>query len=328
MQINAYSKANYFPTEFDSLETDTIQTESMDFPPEESIAEIEYPSESYTYTPASEMQAVEDYTYANLILQAQQNATQENVETSSIDTNEALVEESEVQKVTIIGTREEGDDVQKVTITGKREEPEIDPWQGLTVGDLFGNPLPPDVQPETVVEPPEVHTEHVCPNQPTKQPANVDLGKLRQAILSVSSQMKSQSQFTEQEYGALIYADANGNLRVGKMEEGTTGHSVTVTTDAQPGEKLVAWIHSHPGISNQNAQGIPSKPTSNAVDNGKGDTGTVADLLKHSFVDPGALMYILDERSGKIYEYTFEGSDSRTKADGTKITSESTKPCH
>lgn len=44
MQINAYSKANYFPTEFDSLETDTIQTESMDFPPEESIAEIDYPS--------------------------------------------------------------------------------------------------------------------------------------------------------------------------------------------------------------------------------------------------------------------------------------------
>lgn len=128
---------------------------------------------------------------------------------------------------------------------------------------------------------------HASP-PPEVVPNDIDLNGLRNMMTALGESIKQFDGNTE--HGALVVRDANGDLRAGEISHGT-GDTVMLSIDLQPGDVVVAYIHSHP------YNGIDQKTPSNY------DIDQLAALKSQSQVDPGVLLYILDNQSGDVYEY-------------------------
>jgi hypothetical protein len=157
-------------------------------------------------------------------------------------------------------------------------------WDGGGGGEGSGGSSP-----VSTTEPPQnclpLHTSPI----PASAPRDVDMNGLRNTMLDVASQIKALD--ANIEHGALVVRSANGNLRVGEMAHGVEG-SITIGIQPQPGDVIVGYIHSHP------YNGIDQKTPSNH------DIKQMAELRKFSITDPGMMMYILDNESGDVYEYS------------------------
>jgi len=104
---------------------------------------------------------------------------------------------------------------------------------------------------------------------------------------------------TSIEFGALIYADAAGHLRTGAIATGTA-FSVNVPLDVHAGERVVSFIHSHPGgIGDPRLPSTPDGMTGGTLS----DTQVVVNNRSNPAFDPNYLTGIVDSTSGRLYEY-------------------------
>lgn len=172
-----------------------------------------------------------------------------------------------------------------------------------------------------VLEPPkECFQIHNSP-PPALVPAGVDLNNLRNMVVVLADQIKGWD--NKREHGVILVSKADGSLRTGEFGHGTA-NGVTAEVDLFPGEKIVAWLHSHP--SSNLDQRFPSSPLSNPIDGDKVDTIQISRLVAHPRADPGMLMYILDIKSGKVFEYPGKGPEERPIL-GNNISDDTSTTC-
>ncbi|NHZ98423.1 hypothetical protein [Massilia sp. CCM 8734] len=181
-------------------------------------------------------------------------------------------------------------------------------WWGNNTGGSYNYPGTPIDQGggNTNPPPPSEHdTRHTSP-APARAPANVDLEGLRDTIVIIAGQIKTMDANKEQSAAVLRMAD--GTLRPSEITTSDTG-TFRLAVDVPEGAKIVAWIHSHPDGKNGLDQRFPSAP--GQVNPGETpDTEAGRNLTSHPAVDPGAVMYILDNKSGDVYEYVGHGPDA------------------
>jgi hypothetical protein len=92
-----------------------------------------------------------------------------------------------------------------------------------------------------------------------------------------------------------------------------------------PGDKIVAWLHSHPETKGLD-QRFPSSPLTNPIDGDNVDTIQISRLVAHPRADPGLLMYILDIKTGKVFEYPGKGPEERRTL-GNNVSDDTSPSC-
>lgn len=189
-------------------------------------------------------------------------------------------------------------------------------WGGGYEGSGGGTSTPQNNDP-----PPDCTKIHNSP-PPELVPAVVGLNQLRNTVVDLAELIKGMD--PKREHGVIVVSDANGFLRIGDFAHGTA-NSVTAGVDLLPGEKIVAWLHSHPTLKNVD-QRYPSSPLSNPQDGDQVDTVQISRLVAHPRADPGMLMYILDVKSGKVFEYAGKGPLERSTL-GNNVSDDTSASC-
>lgn len=147
---------------------------------------------------------------------------------------------------------------------------------------------------------------------PADAPTDVDMNKLRNTMLDVASQIKGLDSAIE--HGAVVVRSADGTLRVGEMAHGNSGE-ITIAVSLYAGDKIVGYIHSHP--ADDLNQTLPSRH----------DFDQAAALREKSYTDKGMMLYILDNKSGDVFEY-HAGTPRNTTKSGPNVTDDTSQPCH
>jgi hypothetical protein len=208
-----------------------------------------------------------------------------------------------------------------VSVHGTRETydpppyfPPYDPWDpygggggyGDTGGGGGGDNPPPPCQVHNSAPPPVT-------------PAGVDLNALRNMVETASNQIAGMDQRYEHAYYFIRMPDGHVE-RSAVIDGDENGYDGSVPLN---GGQIVAWVHSHPSLAGFD-ETIPSFPGS--VPPGEpSDTGTAASMISSGAADPGALMYIRDNASGRTFEYTAAGLNGQ-RAQGADISSDH-PPC-
>lgn len=166
-------------------------------------------------------------------------------------------------------------------------------------------------QPSPPPECPVIHSSPV----PANAPKDVDMNTLRNTMLDVAAYIKTMDDSIE--HGAIVLRASDGTLRVGEVRHGTPGR-VDMVTYPLPGEVIVGYIHSHP--DNGIDQTLPSRD----------DFQAAKELRSNPVADPGLMLYILDNKSGDVFEYHADVPHNTTKQ-GANITDDTSKdtskPC-
>lgn len=140
---------------------------------------------------------------------------------------------------------------------------------------------------------------------PPGVPAGVNMDQLRHVATITGDKIKLYADQSV-EYGAMIIKYPDGIIGSTAIEKGLPGE-VSMSYRPKPGEKIVAYIHSHP-YDDYIDQRLPSRD----------DFHNAAELRQHPAVDHHLLMYIVDLESGDVYEY-HSGQDSSTRKVGANI---------
>lgn len=138
------------------------------------------------------------------------------------------------------------------------------------------------------------------------------MNKLRNTILDVASQIKGMN--ADIEHGAIVIRTADGTLRVGEIKHGTA-YRVDMAISLRAGDVIVGYIHSHVHLDNS----VQTLPSGDDFDNAR-------DLRTEPYTDKGMILYILDNKSGDVFEY-HAGTAHDTKKNGPNITDDTSKPC-
>ena len=147
--------------------------------------------------------------------------------------------------------------------------------------------------------PPDPCAHHSTP-MPNARPLSVDGDVLRNTALDVANQIKQLDPAIE--HGAMIFQKPDGTLRVGEMKHGTEG-GIDLGFSPIKGEVVVGYIHSHPADTLD--QRLPSK----------WDIDQANQLRKNVYADSNLLMYILDDKSGDVYEYSKNSDGKKAGSD-------------
>jgi hypothetical protein len=181
-------------------------------------------------------------------------------------------------------------------------------WGGYGAGPGSAAVSTPDPQPEPPLEcPAPVHSSP----DPANCPKDVDMNTLRNTMLDVAAYIKTMDPGIE--HGALVLRASNGTLRVGEVRHGTED-SVDMSTYPLQGEVIVGYIHSHPdnGIDQ-------TRPSTHDFD-------AAAELRTSPVADPALMLYVLDDKSGDVFEYGADTPRNTTKT-GANITDDTSQPC-
>lgn len=200
--------------------------------------------------------------------------------------------------------------IPSVTITGYPPDDGTGSWTpggidlGLGSSGLASTPIsgalpPPDCTP--------VHSSPV----PAHPPTGVDMNTLRNTMLDVAAYIKTMDSSIE--HGALVLRASDGTLRVGEVRHGTSD-SVQMATYPLPGELIIGYIHSHPD------NGIDQTRPSTT------DFDAAANLRTNPVADKGLMLYILDNKSGDVFEYNAD-TPRNTSVSGANITDDTSQPC-
>jgi hypothetical protein len=150
---------------------------------------------------------------------------------------------------------------------------------------------------------------------PALTPQGVDLNALRNMVETASNDIGKMDSSVE--HAVFFIRMPDGHVERSAVIHGDNyGFEASLSLN---GGQIVAWIHSHPaewGID----ETIPSFPRSVSPDNTP-DTTFAASIVASHAADPGALMYIRDNASGKTYEYTAAGPDAK-RTQGADISSD------
>lgn len=146
---------------------------------------------------------------------------------------------------------------------------------------------------------------------PDLAPAGVNVESLRDLIMNSANQIKATADYQDKEHGVVILRATDGTLRTSAMSTGTSGEN-TISVDLHAGEKIVAWLHSHPD------NGIDQTRMSPA------DISQRQDLISANYADAGMLTYILDIKSSGVYEY--DANSKKTTEAKNNIATDTT--CH
>ena len=158
------------------------------------------------------------------------------------------------------------------------------------------------------------HTKHHTSAKPAHWPDGVNPDDLRNMALEAADTINGMSHKVEN--AIAIIRDASGNLRLSDVTPGDkTGFHLSVTLNG--GDKIVSWIHNHPSERGVD-QGFPSTPDN--ANNPPGDTGIAAQFIASGQADPNMILYIIDDKSGKIFEYV--ARDPVPDSHGPDITSD------
>lgn len=118
------------------------------------------------------------------------------------------------------------------------------------------------------------------------------------------------------EHAALIYKMPDGTISYTNISTGTNTGTAPLDTRSIPnGATLVGWIHSHPSETGTD-QRYPSDETTSY--DGIGDWQSVDRLIAAGAassrfdVDPNMLTFIIDNASGKTFEYDINDRDQKT----------------
>ncbi len=201
------------------------------------------------------------------------------------------------------------------TVTVHGSPPPIDPWPfvdpgtgGGDSGDNGGGGGAPDPSCD-------------CP-VPHNAPAGVDTKTLRDDIRSLANQMSHMDPNIE--HAAAVMRMADGTLVVSQIADGD-GDSFRLNLGTfQPGEQIVAIIHTHPATPGVDER-TPSNDDNAAVGN-VGDTTIQQNLINSGTMDPNGLVYIVDDASGHTYEYQATDKSGNLGYDVTDPSSDSELP--
>ncbi|QJE01016.1 hypothetical protein HH212_14055 [Massilia forsythiae] len=133
--------------------------------------------------------------------------------------------------------------------------------------------------------------QHHASPVPEFAPANVHIDTVRNVVLEAATQIKALANLDGNEHGCMIVRTGEGTLKVGPISSGDFD-SVTTGYTLQPGDTVVAWVHDHPYDFSIDQ----SRPSRHDID-------SYRDMLSQPRVDPNALMYIVDMKSGDSFEY-------------------------
>ncbi|MCG2583426.1 hypothetical protein [Massilia sp. TS11] len=162
---------------------------------------------------------------------------------------------------------------------------------------------------------------------PVRHPAHVNMDHLRNTVLAFSEQILALE--SKLEWAVGIIADASGNLHTTSLIKGGPD-SFSFYLDPslmQPGDQLVAVLHSHPAKLQQDA-GIPSY-TGNSANDARADQVIINQLIDsnpNGWIDPGMMQYILDVGSKTTYEFMGKGPDANRAAERVDITHDIAHP--
>ena len=137
------------------------------------------------------------------------------------------------------------------------------------------------------------------------------MNTIRNTMLDVAAYIKTMDSSIE--HGAVVLRASDGTLRVGEVRHGPPD-SVEMSTYPLPGEVIVGYIHSHPdnGIDQ-------TRPSTHDFD-------AAANLRTNPVADPGLMLYVLDNLSGDVFEYSADIPRNTTKT-GANVTDDTSKPC-
>lgn len=155
---------------------------------------------------------------------------------------------------------------------------------------------------------------------PERHPSHVNMDHLRNLALDLSAQIQGKN--PKVEWAAGIIADASGNLRTTGLIKGTPDsfHFYLEPSQMRPGDNLVAILHSHPKVGNQDA-GIPSY-TGHSSGSSIPDQVFINNLIEQNpngWIHPHLMQYIVDGNSGTTYEFVGKGPDADRSGERTDI---------
>ncbi|MBX9586685.1 MAG: hypothetical protein K2P84_06455 [Undibacterium sp.] len=210
---------------------------------------------------------------------------------------------------------EDGDvELQRVEVEGHRlswPEREYERWlYEIEFRDYFTDPRN-DYQPDPVEG--SVYFNNSCTLAQHTSPASgaspveVALNDLRNAVSAAGDEINGQ-QNQSIEHSIVFKRTVSGAIARTPISHGTATE-VTINIQLLPGEKIIAWIHSHPDVPGAVDNGWrPSNPNNTEDgDGGFSDQQMAQQMLNANQADPNAFMYILDGRSHDIFEYTMNG---------------------
>lgn len=146
------------------------------------------------------------------------------------------------------------------------------------------------------------------------EPADTNMQKLHHTVQYLGDVIKNMNDNLE--HASLIYRMADGTISYTNIATGTLNETASLDTRSIPdGATLVGWIHSHPSDPGTDQRFASDAATSynNIGDWGAVDTLIAAGAASGRFdVDPNMLTYIIDNASGKTFEYDVNDRDQVT----------------
>ena len=147
-----------------------------------------------------------------------------------------------------------------------------------------------------------------APSGSTTQPSTiytVDRNLVLAHITNLASQIRAKSDVRRIEYGAMVIADRDGNIRVTEIQKGD-GNEVSVAIQLSPGERIVGWVHSHP----TNSAPVPSSPGYVVNPGESSDTEEAARLIQQSAADPRFVIAIYGKGQDVLNTFEYSGNNS------------------